>query len=72
MLDKVFGNKMVCAWAATLGGAHLLLTAPQPVLNFLPSFTFTIMGREVGAQNILGLVLTGCGVYCLKDCYGSE
>ena len=72
MLDKVFGNKMVCAWAATLGGAHLLLTAPQPVLNFLPSFTFTIMGREVGAQNILALVLTGCGVYCLKDCYGSE
>ena len=76
MLDKMCnymktGNrKMLCAWVATLGGAHLLVTSPQPVLNFLPSFSFSIMGREVGAQNILGLVLTGCGVCCLMNCYG--
>ena len=68
---KTGNGKMLCAWVATLGGAHLLVTSPQPVLNFLPSFSFSIMGREVGAQQLVGLGLTLCGVCCLVACTGS-
>lgn len=50
---------------------HLLMTAPQPVLGFLPSFSFNVMGREVGAQQIVGIGLLTCGVCCLVACRGS-
>ncbi len=64
-------GKMLCAVLTTVGGLHLLMTAPQPVLGFLRSFSFNVMGREVGAQQLVGLGLTLCGVCCLVACTGS-
>ena len=63
-------GKLICATLSTVGGLHLLLTPPQKVLGFLPAFDFTIpfIGKEAGAQQIVGLVLTVCGVCCLKNC----
>ncbi len=53
---------------SAVGGLHLILTAPQPVLNFLPSFSFTIMGREVGAQQLVGAGLLVSGACVLRNC----
>ena len=76
MMDKLCnfmntGNgKMLCAVASTVGGLHLIMTPPQKVLGFLPAFTFTVpvLGKEAGAQQLVGAVLTVCGVCCLKNC----
>ena len=65
-------GKLICATLSTVGGLHLLMTAPQPVLGFLPSFSFNVMGRGVGAQQLVGLGLTLCGVCCLVACTGSS
>ena len=65
-------GKLICATLSTVGGLHLLMTAPQPVLGFLPSFSFNVMGREVGAQQIVGIGLLTCGVCCLVACTGSS
>ena len=62
------GGAMLCSVVATRGGLHLLLTAPQPVLNFLPKFSTTFMGREVGAQQLVGAVLTVCGLCAFGAC----
>ncbi len=59
---------LLCSVVATVGGLHLLLTAPQPVLNFLPPFSTTVFGRTVGAQQVVGAVLTLCGVCALGAC----
>ncbi len=76
MMDKMCNwmntekGKMLCAFASTVGGLHLLLTPAQKVLGFLPAFNFTIpvLGKEAGAQQLVGAVLTVCGVCCLKNC----
>lgn len=62
------GGAMLCSIVATVGGLHLLLTAPQPVLGFLPAFKMSVMGREIGAQQIVGGLLTVCGVCALGAC----
>lgn len=61
-------GSLICSITATVGGLHLLLTAPQPVLSFLPKFSTTIMGREVGAQQLVGAVLTVCGLCAFGAC----
>jgi hypothetical protein len=61
-------GSMLCAGIATIGGLHLLLTPSQPLLNFLPTFDFTIMGKSIGAQQVVGLALTACGVCALGAC----
>ena len=63
-------GKMLCAVASTVGGLHLLLTPAQKVLGFLPAFEITIpvIGKQAGAQQLVGAVLTVCGVCCLKNC----
>mgnify|MGYP001169119722 FL=1 len=62
------GGAMLCSIVATVGGLHLLLTAPQPVLGFLPAFKTTVFGREVGAQQLVGGVLAICGVCAFGAC----
>ena len=59
---------IVCATVATVGGLHLLATPPQKVLGFLPAFNFELGGREMGAQQIVGGLLTLCGVCGLGAC----
>ena len=61
-------GSLICSITATVGGLHLLLTAPQPVLSFLPKFSTTLMGREVGAQQLVGAVLTVCGICAFGAC----
>ena len=65
---KTDTGSIICSITATIGGLHLLLTAPQPVLNFLPAFSFSVMGRQVGAQQVVGAVLTLCGVCAFGAC----
>ena len=62
---KTETGSLICSITATIGGLHLLLTAPQPMLNFLPNLSFSVMGRQVGAQQVIGAVLTLCGVCAL-------
>jgi hypothetical protein len=61
-------GSLICSITAAVGGLHLLLTAPQPVLSFLPKFSTTFMGREVGAQQLVGAVLTVCGICAFGAC----
>lgn len=65
---KTDTGSLICSITATVGGLHLLLTAPQPVLSFLPKFSTTVMGREVGAQQLVGAVLTVCGICAIGAC----
>ena len=57
-------GKMLCAVVSTVGGLHLMATESQPVLGVLdvPSFGW------FSVQHSLGVVLTLCGVCCLKNC----
>jgi hypothetical protein len=49
------------------------MTEPQPLLSFIPwNPTITVMGKELGAQTLVGMVLTvagGCWVwdFCCAD-----
>ena len=61
-------GRAICATVATIGGLHLLLTPPQDVLGFLPKFSFEFMGREMGAQQLVGGVLTVCGICGIGAC----
>lgn len=61
-------GKIICATVATVGGLHLLATPPQKVLGLLPAFNFELVGREMGAQQIVGAALTLCGLCGLGAC----
>ena len=65
---KTDTGSMICSITATIGGLHLLLTPSQSLLNFLPNLSFSVMGRQVGVQQVLGAVLTICGVCALGVC----
>tara|TARA_R110000803_G_scaffold40061_7_gene86263 strand:- start:593 stop:835 length:243 start_codon:yes stop_codon:yes gene_type:complete len=51
-----------------VGGLHLLLSAAQPVLGFLPSFSMSVGSMTVGAQQLLGLGLLISSVCVLGSC----
>lgn len=59
---------MICATVATVGGLHLLATPPQKVLGILPAFEFTVGGRDVGAQQVVGAALLICGACGIGAC----
>jgi hypothetical protein len=61
-------GSLICSLVATVGGLHLLLTPPQKVLGILPAFSTTIMGRTIGAQQLVGLTLTVCGLCAFGAC----
>jgi hypothetical protein len=57
-------GQYVTGIAALVGGLHLISTEAQPVLGFLPTFSIDIMGRTIGAQQLVGVAVavTGLGV----------
>ncbi|MBP04787.1 MAG: hypothetical protein CMA72_08415 [Euryarchaeota archaeon] len=57
-------GQYVTGIAALVGGLHLMATEAQPVLGFLPAFSVDIMGRTIGAQQLVGaaVAVTGLGV----------
>ena len=59
---------MICATVATVGGLHLLATPPENLLDILPAFEFTVGGRDVGAQQVVGAALLICGACGLGAC----
>ena len=61
-------GKVICSLVATVGGAHLILTSPQKVLGILPAFSFSLFGKEVGAQQAVGLLLLTCGICAFGAC----
>lgn len=61
-------GSVICSLAATVGGLHLLLTPPQKVLGFLPAFSFSVFGREVGAQQLVGITVLTCGLCAFTAC----
>jgi hypothetical protein len=62
------GGFAVCAAVSTVAGLHLMATPPQKVLGILPKFSFEFMGREMGAQQLVGLAATVCGVCGIGAC----
>lgn len=66
-------GQLVLGIATLVGGLHLIMTEPQPLLSFIPwNPTITVMGKELGAQTLVGMVLTvagGCWVwdFCCAD-----
>ncbi len=61
-------NKMsICCFAAVVGGAHMIATMNNEdndkVLGFL-----TFPGSQF-VQPVVGAVLVGCGLMCLRDMY---
>jgi len=61
-------GQMIVAVAATVGGLHLITTPPQKVLGVLPAFSMDVMGREVGAQQLVGAAVTISGLCLLGAC----
>ena len=51
-----------------VGGLHMTLSENQPVLGRIDLPTFTLMGKDVGVQTVLGLGLAVCGTCCLVAC----
>jgi len=74
MLQRLCGwtegpkGSLICSLVATVGGLHLLLKPTQKVLGILPAFSTTIMGRTIGAQQLVGLTLTVCGLCAFGAC----
>jgi hypothetical protein len=61
-------GQLICSLVATVGGAHLVLTSPQKVLGILPAFSFSLFGKEIGAQQLVGVLLLTCGVCAFGAC----
>jgi len=59
---------MIVGGVAVIAGAHLFLTANSAVLGFLDLPSFTIMGKEIGAQQVVGLVTLVSGACLLGAC----
>lgn len=64
------GNKGQCVAGllSVVGGLHLILTEAQPVLGFLPSFSMSVGGMTVGAQQLVGLGLLVSGACVVGAC----
>lgn len=67
--NTVANKKKTCAFLMVVGGLHMTLSENQPVLGMidLPTF-FTVRGKDVGVQTVLGLGLAVCGTCCLVAC----
>lgn len=63
-------GQMIVGGVAVIAGAHLFLTANQAVLGFLDlsALSFTIMGKEIGVQQIVGLATLVSGACLLGAC----
>jgi hypothetical protein len=65
MIDML--NK-ICNWTQSgSGGLHMILSEQQPVLGMIDLPSFTIMGKKVGVQTILGLAIAVCAGGCLMS-----
>jgi len=66
--NTVATKKKTCAFLMAVGGLHMTLSENQPVLGRIDLPTFTLMGKDVGVQTVLGLGLAVCGTCCLVAC----
>ena len=65
---KVSGGFAFCATVTTVAGLHSDGYPTSKVLGILPKFSFEFMGREMGAQQLVGLAATICGVCGIGAC----
>ena len=63
-------GQMIVGGVAVIAGAHLFLTTNQAVLGFLDlgALSFTIMGKEIGVQQIVGLATLVSGACLIGAC----
>jgi hypothetical protein len=63
-------GQMIVGGVAVIAGAHLFLTANQSVLGFLDlsGLSFSIMGKEIGVQQVVGLATLVAGACVLGAC----
>ena len=62
-------GQMIVGGVAVIAGAHLFLTANQPVLGFLDiPLSFSLFGKDIGVQQIVGLVTLVSGACLLGAC----
>lgn len=60
---------MIVGGVAVIAGAHLFLTANQAVLGFLDiPLSFSLFGKDIGVQQIVGLVTLVSGACLLGAC----
>jgi hypothetical protein len=73
MLNKICNwtqsgsGSMICGGLFLVGGLHMILSEQQPVLGMIDLPSFTIMGKKVGVQTILGLAIAVCAGGCLMS-----
>ena len=61
-------GQMIVGGVALVAGAHLFLSADAPVLGFISLPSFSLFGKEMGAQQLLGLAAALSGVCLLGSC----
>jgi len=61
-------GQMIIGGVALVAGAHLFLSGDSPVLGFINLPSFSLFGKQIGAQQILGLAAALSGVCLLGSC----
>ena len=64
-------GSMICGGLFLVGGLHMIFSEQQPVLGMLVLPSFTVMGKDVGVQTVLGLAMVVCAGGCLLSSKGS-
>lgn len=64
-------GSMICGGLFLVGGLHMILSDQQPVLGMFDLGSFTIMGKDVGVQTVLGVAMVACAAGCLMSSKGS-
>ncbi len=60
-------GQIVMGVATLVGGLHLFFSESQPVLGMLDIGGITLMGKEIGVQQVLGVVLSIGGACYVWD-----
>jgi hypothetical protein len=61
-------GQMIVGGIALVAGAHLFLSGDSPVLGVISLPSFSLFGRSIGAQQVLGLAAALSGVCLLGSC----
>jgi len=65
-------GSMICGGLFLVGGLHMIFSEQQPVLGMFDLPSFTIMGKDVGVQTVLGVAMVVCAAGCLMSSYTSS
>lgn len=61
-------GQMIVGGIALVAGAHLFLSSDSPVLGMITLPSFSLFGKDIGAQQLLGLAAALSGACLLGSC----